>query len=67
MLLAVSAQGVPSLSYNPDDYLEVYPDPRDPEVLQGIALIQSLGGPFSQFDSIRISGWSEGGSGQDQQ
>ena len=44
------------LSYNPDDYLEVYPDPRDPEVLQGrtplhFGLIQSLGGPLSQFDA----------------
>ena len=43
------------LSYDPDDYLEVYPDPRDPEVLQGrtplhFALIQSLGGPGSQLD-----------------
>ena len=40
-----------SLSYDPDDYLEVYPDPRDPEVLQGrsplhFALIQSLGRQF---------------------
>ena len=44
-----------SLSYNPADYLEVYPDPTDPQVLRGrtplhFALIQSLGGPFSQFD-----------------
>ena len=44
-----------SLSYNPADYLEVYPDPTDPEVLRGrtplhFALIQSLGGPLSQFD-----------------
>ena len=41
------------LSYDPADYLEVYPDPRDPAVLRGrtplhFALIQSLGGP--QFD-----------------
>ena len=53
LLVLVSAQ---SLHYNPDDYLEVYPDPRDPEVLQGrtplyFALIQSLGGPFSEFDA----------------
>ena len=47
--------GVQSLSYDPADYLEVYPDPKDPEVLNGrtplhFALIQSLGGPLSQFD-----------------
>ena len=53
LLTLVSAQ---PLTYNPDDYLEVYPDPRDPEVLQGrtplhFALIQSLGGPFSEFDA----------------
>ncbi len=44
-----------SLSYDPDDYLEVYPDPTDQKILQGrtplhFALIQSLGGPLSQFD-----------------
>ena len=44
-----------SLSFDPADYLEVYPDPRDPEVLNGrtplyFALIQSLGGPGSQLD-----------------
>ena len=53
LLVLVSAQSLP---YNPDDYLEVYPDPRDSEVLQGrtplyFALIQSLGGPFSEFDA----------------
>ena len=42
-------------SFNSDTYLEVYPDPTDPEVLKGrtplyFALIQSLGGPSSQFD-----------------
>lgn len=52
VLVVVSVQ---SLSYDPDDYLEVYPDPKDPEVLQGrvplhFALIQSLGRPPSQFD-----------------
>ena len=45
-----------TLSYDPADYLEVYPDPQDPEVLQGrtplhFALIQSLGGEYSQFDA----------------
>ena len=54
-ILLLSAYGVQSLSYNVDDYLEVYPDPRDPEVLKGrtplhFALIMSLGGPLSQFD-----------------
>ena len=44
-----------SLSYNPSNYLEVYPDPKDSEVLKGriplhFALMQSLGGPLSQFD-----------------
>lgn len=44
-----------SLPYDPDNYLEVYPDPRNPEVLQGrtslyFALILSLGGPDSQLD-----------------
>ena len=43
------------LSYNRDKYLEVYPDPTDPQVLQGrtplyFALIQSLGGPRSLYD-----------------
>ena len=38
-----------SIGYNPKDYLEVYPDPTDPEVLRGrkplhFALIQSLQG-----------------------
>lgn len=47
------------LSYNPDDYFDVYPDPRDPEVLQGrtplhFSLLQSLGGPFSEFDGRGI-------------
>ena len=44
-----------SISYDPADYLEVYPDPRDPAVLGGrtplhFALIQSLGGPLSLYD-----------------
>ena len=44
-----------SLSYDPEDYLDVYPDPQDPGVLMGrtplhFALIQSLGGPDSQLD-----------------
>ena len=44
-----------SLNFNLDDYLDVYPDPTDPGVLQNrtplyFALIQSLGGPLSQFD-----------------
>ncbi len=55
LILLISGQ-VQSLSYDPDDYLEVYPDPRDPEVLKGrtplhFALILSLGGQYSQFDS----------------
>ena len=55
-VLLIFAGGVQPLSYDPDDYLEVYPDPRDPEVLQGrtplhFALIQSLGGQYSQFNA----------------
>ena len=53
--LVLSLYGAQSLSYDPANYLEVYPDPTDPEVLRGrtplyFALIQSLGGPLSQFD-----------------
>ena len=56
VLLVLILHGGQCLSYDPDDYLEVYPDPRDPEVLKGrtplhFALIMSLGGPLSQFDS----------------
>ena len=56
VLVLISVHVVQSLSYDPDDYLEVYPDPRDPEVLKGrtplhFALIQSLGGQYSQFDA----------------
>ena len=52
MLVCTQAQ---FLSYNPEDYLEVYPDPRDPDVLKGrtplyFALIQSLGGPQGESD-----------------
>ena len=55
ILLVTPHHGVNSLSYDPADYLEVYPDPTDPEVLKGriplhFSLIQSLGGQFSQFD-----------------
>ena len=55
VIVIVSTYGVQSLSYDPDDYLEVYPDPRDPEVLKGrtplhFALIMSLGGQGSQID-----------------
>ncbi len=51
ILLLVATHAVQSLSYDPADYLEVYPDPRDPEVLKGrtplhFALIQSLGRQF---------------------
>ena len=54
--LLISAKEVQcGLPYDPDNYLEVYPDPRDPDVLNGrtplhFALIQSLGGPGSQID-----------------
>ncbi len=56
LLLIISAHGVQSLSYDPSKYLDVYPDPRDPAVLKGrtplhFSLIQSLGGPLSQFDA----------------
>ena len=44
-------------SYDPDDYLEVYPDPRDPEVLQGrtplyFALIQAMTGPLATNGTV---------------
>ena len=56
VLLVSSVCAVHSLSYDPEDYLEVYPDPRDPDVVKGrvplhFGLIQSLGGPLSQFDA----------------
>ncbi len=40
-----------SLSYDPGDYLEVYPDPTDQNILQGrtplhFILMQGLGGQF---------------------
>ena len=56
LLVIVGAHDrVNSLSYDPDIYLEVYPDSRDPEVLQGrtplyFSLIQSLGGSLNQLD-----------------
>lgn len=55
IIVLVSVPALQSLSYDPADYIEVYPDPTDPEVLKGrtplhFALIQSLGGPFSQLD-----------------
>ncbi len=56
-ILVILLQGVQSLSYDPNGYLEVYPDPRDPEVLKGrtplhFALIQSLGGQFDSSGSV---------------
>ena len=56
LVLMISAHVVQSLSYDPADYLEVYPNPKDPEVLKGrtplhFALIQSLGGQYSQFNA----------------
>ena len=55
LLLLQLCLATSSIDYNPEDYLEVYPDPTDPEVLRGrtplhFALIQSLGGPNSQFN-----------------
>ena len=46
-----------SIDYNPEDYLEVYPDPTDPEVLRGrkplhFALIQGLGEQFEASGSV---------------
>ncbi len=56
LLLVSIHHGVQSLSFDPANYLDVYPDPRDPEVLKGrtplyFTLVQSLGGPLSQFDA----------------
>ena len=44
------------LTYDPAEYLEIYPNPRDPNILKGrvpihFALIQSLGGDSNQFDA----------------
>ena len=55
--LLILVQGVQSLSYDPADYLEVYPDPKDPEVLKGrtplyFAHIQSLKGQFDSSGSL---------------
>jgi hypothetical protein len=46
-----------ALSYDPADYLEVYPDPTDPAVLRGrtplhFALIQSLGGQYDGSGAV---------------
>ena len=46
-----------ALTYDPDDYLEVYPDPRSQEVLRGrtplhFALISSLGGQYDGSGSV---------------
>ena len=55
LLLLAAHAGVQCQTSDPaDDYYEVYPDPSDPEVLQGrtplyFALLQSLGGEYSQF------------------
>ena len=55
LLLLCLIQSGSSLDYDPENYLEVYPDPQDPNVLIGriplyFGLIQSLGGPLSQFE-----------------
>ena len=55
LLLLCLIQSGSSLGYDPENYLEVYPDPQDPDVLRGriplyFGLIQSLGGPLSQFE-----------------
>ena len=47
VLLLILTLRVESLTYDPGDYMDVYPDPTDPEVLRGrtplyFALIQSL-------------------------
>ena len=56
LLISVGALSS-SLLYDPDDYLEVYPDPRDPEVLQGrspiyFALIQAITGPLATNGTV---------------
>ena len=55
LLLLQLCLATSSIDYDPKDYLEVYPNSTDPEVLRGrtplhFALIQSLGGPDSQFN-----------------
>lgn len=55
-LLLCCFSWVSPLSFDPvNDYLDVYPDPTDTQILQGrtplyFALIQSLGGPLSLYD-----------------
>ena len=57
LLLSQLCLATSSIDYNPEDYLEVYPDPTDPEVLRGrtplyFALIQSLGGELDGSGSV---------------
>ena len=59
LFILPAVPAVRSLNYDPDDYIEVYPDPRDPDVLKGrtplhFALIQSLGMEFSQLDGSGV-------------
>ena len=54
-LLVLFSSAFAELDFDPSSYLEVYPDPRNQEFLAGrkplyFALIQSLGGPGSQYD-----------------
>lgn len=58
LIVLLSAHGVQcSLSYDPDDYIEVYPDPRNPEVLRGrtplyFSLIQAMTGPLATNGTV---------------
>ena len=56
-VLLTSLAPCSGLTYDPDDYLEVYPDPRSQEVLRGrtplhFALISSLGGQYDGSGSV---------------
>ncbi len=57
LALVILLQVVRTLSYDPSDYLEVYPDSKDPEVLNGraplhFALIKSSGRQFDSFGAV---------------
>lgn len=55
--LVILLQVACAFSFDPTDYLEVYPDPTDPAVLKGrtplhFALIKSRGSQFNSFGSV---------------
>lgn len=56
-VLVALLQGLEVRSFRPTGYLEVYPDPGDPEVLKGraplhFALVLSRGAQFNSFGAV---------------